>query len=122
VSTPAARELVELERGFWDAAGDRERYAAGLADDALHVFPGWGVAGRAAVLDGVASAEPWQDVRIDDPRVVPLGEDAAALVYTAVASRSGQSAYRAAITSVYRRTDGGWELALHQQTPLAATS
>jgi hypothetical protein len=114
-------ELLELEREFWNAAGDRERYAEKLADDAVHVFPGWGVADRDAVLEGVAAAKPWRDVRIDEPRVVPLGGGAAALVYTAVAVREDESSYRAAIASVYRRTDAGWELALHQQTPVEAT-
>jgi hypothetical protein len=111
-------ELLRLERGFWEAAGDRSRYEARLAPDAVHVFPGWGVAEREAVLSGVDGAEPWRDVRLDDPRVVELDESAAALVYTAVATRGGQSPYRAAITSVYRRSGGDWQLVLHQQTPL----
>jgi hypothetical protein len=114
-------ELLELERAFWRAAGDRERYAAALADDAVHVLPGWGVADREAVLEGVAAAKPWQDFRIEEPRVVPLGDGAAALVYTAVAVRADESPYRAAIASVYRRGATGWELAVHQQTPLAET-
>jgi ketosteroid isomerase-like protein len=112
-----ARELVALEELFWRAAGDRDAYASHLAGDALHVFPGWGVAERGAVLDGVAAAAPWTSFSIDEPRLVPLGDDAAALVYTARARRAGDE-YRAAVTSVYRRHDGGWRLVVHQQTPL----
>ncbi len=111
-------ELLELEDAFWRAAGDRERYAANLAPDAIHILPGWGVAGRDPVLDAVAGAEPWRTFAIDAPDVVSLGADAAALVYTARAQRAGSPVYAAAVTSVYRRRDGEWQLVLHQQTPL----
>ena len=110
--------LVAAEERFWLAAGDRGSYAAQLAPDAVHVFPGWGVAEREAVLQGVADARPWESFTIDDPRLVPLGPDAAALVYTTRATRGGDPAYHAAITSVYRRTAGAWRLVLHQQTPI----
>ena len=110
--------LAQLEDEFWNAAGDRDRYAAALADDAVHVFPGWGIAQRNAVLDGVAAADPWERVEIDDPQVVPLGDDAAALIYEARAQRGDGSPYVAAITSVYRRAGNGWMLVVHQQTPL----
>jgi hypothetical protein len=109
--------LLDREEAFWRAAGSRDAYEAGLAPDAVHVFPGWGVADRESVLDGVASARPWDDVAVDDPRLVPLDRDAAALVYVARARR-GRDEYRAAITSVYRRRDEDVELVLHQQTPL----
>lgn len=117
-----AGELLPLEVAFWRAAGDRERYAAGLAAGAVHVFPGWGITELDAVLDGVEAAEPWETFAIEEPRLVPLGEEAAALVYRARATRAGEPPYIAAITSVYRREAGAWRLALHQQTPLAGPS
>jgi hypothetical protein len=40
------QELLKIEEGFWRAAGDCDRYAEHLAADAVHVFPGWGVAAR----------------------------------------------------------------------------
>ena len=111
--------LVALEEGFWRAAGNSDAYAANVAGDAVHVFPGWGiVADLDRVLASVDSVEPWETFTIDDLQVVQLGTDAAALVYTTRAKRAGQDPYVAALTSVYRRTDDGWELALHQQTPL----
>jgi hypothetical protein len=70
------------------------------------------------VLESVESVEPWEAFTIDDVHTVPLGSDAAALVYTARAQRAGKPSYVAAMTSVYRRNDSGWELAVHQQTPL----
>jgi hypothetical protein len=111
-------ELLALEEGFWRAAGNRDAYAAHLADDAMHVFPGWGVTSdNERVLQAVASVEPWKTFSIDDLRIVELGADAAALVYTARARREGEEEYVAAMTSVYRRADGGWKLVIHQQTP-----
>jgi ketosteroid isomerase-like protein len=115
----ARDELLALEEGFWRAAGSRDSYAAHLADDAVHVFPGWGVTGDTErVLQAVESVEPWETFSIDDLRFVDLGDRAAALVYTAHAQRSGQDEYVAAMTSVYRRADDGWTLVIHQQTPL----
>jgi ketosteroid isomerase-like protein len=111
------RELVALEEDLWRAAGDAAAYASHLAGDAVHVFPGWGLAERDAVLDGVAAAAPWTSFSIEEPRILPLGDEAAALVYTARASREGTE-YRAGVTSVYRRDADGWRLVVHQQTPL----
>jgi hypothetical protein len=111
--------LLELEQSFWRAAGDCKRYAKMLASDAVHVFPGGGIAERQAVLDGVAHAEPWESVKIHDARIVALGDESAALVYSAHARRAEQPLYRAAITSVYRRRSDGWQLVVHQQTRLA---
>jgi predicted GH43/DUF377 family glycosyl hydrolase len=112
-------ELLSLEEGFWRAAGSRDSYAAHLADDAVHVFPGWGVTGdNERVLQAVETVEPWETFSIEDPRLVELGERAAVLVYTAHARRPGQDEYVAAMTSVYRLTDEGWTLVIHQQTPL----
>jgi hypothetical protein len=110
--------LVALEERFWQAAGDREGYEANLAHDAAHVFPGWGITDRERVLESVASVEPWQSFTMDDLQFVPLGDDAAALVYKTHAQRAGQPPYVAAMTSVYRRTGTGWELVVHHQTPL----
>ena len=86
-----AAALLKLEELFWHAASDRDRYADNLAVDAVHVFPGWGVADRDPVLDAVDQAEPWEAFTINDPRVVPLGSDAAAIVYRTRAKRVGQT-------------------------------
>jgi hypothetical protein len=115
-----ARTLLALEEDFWRASGDRDRYEANLAADAVHVFPGWGIADPDRVLSAVEAVEPWETFEIEDAKVVRLGDDAAAIVYHARARRAGQPEYVAAIISVYRRRDDAWELVLHQQTPLPA--
>jgi hypothetical protein len=112
------QQLLKIEEGFWRAAGDGDRYAEHLAADAVHVFPGWGIASRDAVLAGVSGADAWSSFAIEDPAVLILSDDTAALVYRAHAQRRDQPPYEAAITSVYRRRDGTWELVVHQQTPL----
>ena len=109
--------LLELEAAFWRAAGSRERYEQNLAADAVHVFPGWGVTERDRAVSAAADAAPWDEFNIEDPRLVELSEDVAALVYTARAVR-GENPYVAAMRSVYRREAGTWRLVLHQQTPL----
>jgi hypothetical protein len=116
-----AEELLQLEEAFWRAAGSRERYEENLAADAVHVFPGWGVTERERAVSSAADAPPWDDFSIDDPQLVELSDEVAALVYTARAVR-GENPYVAAMTSVYRREAGGWQLVLHQQTPLPADS
>jgi hypothetical protein len=110
--------LLELERSFWEAAGDRDAYARALATDALHVFPGVGVIDADAILQGAANAAPWESFTIEAPRVVQLGRDVAALIYTTEARRGSEPLYCAAITSIYRRERNRWLLAVHQQTPL----
>jgi hypothetical protein len=112
-------ELIALEEGFWRSAGSRHSYETRLADDAVHVFPGWGVTGdNERVLQAVEAVEPWESFSIESPRLVELGEGVAAIVYTTHARRAGEDEYVAAITSVYRRADEGWKLVIHQQTPL----
>jgi hypothetical protein len=112
-------DLLVLEEAFWRAAGSRDAYAAHLADDSVHVFPGWGVTSdNERVLQAVESVEPWASFVIEEPSLLELGTEAAALVYTARARRAGQDEYVAAMTSVYRATRDGWKLVIHQQTPL----
>jgi hypothetical protein len=114
------RELLRIEEDLWRAAGDRDRYGTSLAADAIHVFPGWGIATREAVLRGVAEADPWKTFSIRDPEVLVLSDETAALVYRARAQRRDEPPYTAAITSVYRRRSGSWELVIHQQTALSS--
>ena len=116
--TDQGEMLLQLERMFWQSAGDPEEYSTNLADDALHVVPGAGIEQRNEALAGVASAAAWQSFSIDDPTELELGDGARALVYTTRAHRAGGRDYRAAVTSVYRCESGKWRLVLHQQTPL----
>ena len=86
-----------------------------LADEALFVLPGGLVLDdRATILDSM-SGPPWDDYTLSDEGVVPLGPDAAAIVYRAD-GRRGDDRYNAHCTSTYVRIDGQWRLRMHQQT------
>ncbi len=60
--------------------------------------------------------EAWADVRIDEPRLLDLADDVAALVYRGSATRNGKP-YVANCASVYARHAGTWQMVLHQQSP-----
>jgi hypothetical protein len=112
--------LLELETEGWEAlSSDRgaDHYDAALTDDAVMVVPGT-VLSREDALTGIREAPPWSDFRIEDPRVVRLGADAAALTYRATASRAGQPPYVAIMTTAFVRSGTSWKVALHQQTPV----
>jgi ketosteroid isomerase-like protein len=89
-----------------------------MAEKGLAVMPDpAGVMGKADLV--AWSDEPislWTNVRIEDVRLIPLGDCVAALVYRGSAQRDGQ-AYTANISSVYVERDGSWQLLLHQQSP-----
>jgi uncharacterized protein (TIGR02246 family) len=110
------KEVIELERRFWLEASP-DLYRERMADDGLMVFPGPGVLDKEATLAAVERAGPWQDVAMDDVRVVPLADDAAALVYRATGRRQGEPPYTALVTSVHVRRDDRWQIVLHQQSP-----
>ena len=45
-----------------------------------------------------------------------LADDA--VIYKAIAQRSGSDVYRAMISSIYVLTKGEWKLVFHQQSPI----
>ncbi len=113
-------ELLELEAGFWRAAGDAGFYSRHLADDGVLVFSGPDlILDKAAALPAVAAAAPWESFEILAPRTLRWAPDVAALVYTARARRPGAGEMRAHVASVYARRGDAWELVLHQQSPFS---
>ena len=113
--------VVALEREGWRAlaAGrGRDFYEEVLLDDAVMVFP-VGAFGKAESLQGLAGAAPWDAYELRDVRVVHPVEGTATVVYSVVADRKGQPAYRALMSSTYVCCEGKWRLALHTQTPVA---
>ena len=112
--------LMDLEHRGWrslcDGTGDAV-YGELMTDDALMVLAHGRVLDRRAVVASLDGAPPWASYAIEHARVVPMGGDAAALVYLGTAVREDGVPFVAWMTSVYVRRDGGWGLALHQQTP-----
>lgn len=111
-------ELLELERAGWrslcESTGDGF-YGRLMTDDGLMVLVDGSVLDRAAVVASLGHAPPWASFEIREPRVVALGAESAALVYTGVARREGMELV-ARMSSAYVRVDGEWRLALYQQT------
>ncbi len=111
------RELLDLERGFWQAANDPAFYRKHTAEDAMFLLPP-GILDKRAILDAIGSSEEWTSFELHDLAQIRLGEGVAALCYRADANRAGVS-YAAAIASTYRRASSGeWQLVIHQQTPI----
>lgn len=113
-------ELLELERAFWEASssGDGEFYRTRAAPDALYVFPGpTGVLTNeecAGVVDG--NDTPWEWFRIADPRFLRIADAAWVLTYTSRAQHQGGRPFSMRVSTLYRRDEGEWKLAFHQQT------
>ncbi|MEH3141756.1 MAG: nuclear transport factor 2 family protein [Mycobacterium kyogaense] len=117
-------ELLALEHGGWrslcEGTGDRF-YGDVMTDDALMVLANGAVMDRATVVSALGQSPPWARYAIDDVQVITIAPDTAALVYTGTGWRDGpdnghEEPFVGAMSSVYHRADGGWKLALYQQT------
>ncbi len=121
-SSGAIDDLLELESGFWDAAGDGDFYREHMAAHGLCVLP-VGVLDKNDTVSAIEAADPWREFTFDQVREIDLGDDEVALCYQANAKRRADSGdYTALISSVYTRIGGSWKLTLHQQTPIDLTS
>ncbi len=111
------RDLVEMERSFWDAAGDGGYYERNMASDGRCLLP-TGILDRDATVAAIAESEPWADYELEDLVVHEIGLEGAVVGYRATASRGDDEPYRALVSTTYRRDGDRWELVVHQQTPL----
>lgn len=108
------RELLAIEERLWTAGA--EAYRDTLIAEALLVVP-YQVLDKDSTVTAIGAAPRWDDVRFEEPRVVPLGSDSAIVAYRAVGTR-GETVYSALVSSTYVRRQGSWLLAFHHQTPL----
>lgn len=117
---PLLDELLTLEHAGWHSlctgSGD-EFYGRTMTDDARMVMGNGSVMTHDDVVSALADAPAWASYEIDDPVVVRMGDDAAALVYMGTGRRPDGGHFTGVMTSVYARDSNGWRLALHQQTP-----
>lgn len=115
-------ELLELEHRGWRSLCDGTGaafYGELMTSDGVMVLAHGQALSRRGVIDSLREAPPWQSYEIDEERLIPLGESAAALVYRGRAYREGaEAAFTALMSSVYVRREAGWALALYQQTPV----
>ncbi len=118
-----ADALLDLERAGWESLcrGTAGQFYGGMMTaDAVMVLANGQVMSRDEVVTALGDAPSWSSYAIEDPRVVPIGADTAALVYTGTARREGDDPpFVGAMTSVYVRVGDKWKLALYQQTPVS---
>ncbi|MCC3763485.1 nuclear transport factor 2 family protein [Glycomyces sp. TRM65418] len=115
-------ELLDLERSGWIAlceGAGADFYGSTMTEKGRMVLAHGLALDRKATIDSLVDAPPWAGFEIADADFIPIGEDAAAIVYTAKAWRDDPDRpFRALMSSTYLRTDEGWRLALYQQTPI----
>lgn len=114
-------ELVDLETAVWEAlvAGDAGADVASLTDDFLGVYP-TGLAGRDDHGEQLADGPTVASFEIVEPRMLPIDDDHALLVYRADYRRpgvtgTGESMY---VSSLWERRDGRWLNSFSQDTPV----
>lgn len=114
--------LMDLERQGWDSLTRSEGgdfYGRLMTDEAVMILVNGMVLGRDAIASSLNESPPWDAYETTDERLVPVGDDTAALVYRATATRAGEAdPFTALMTSVYRLLDGEPRLALYQQTAI----
>lgn len=114
--------LVRLELAGWTSLCDgtgSDFYGSIMTDNAVMVLADGVARERDEVIASLRDAPAWAAYEITDERLVELGADAAALIYTARAFRAaGGPPFVGIMTSVYVREAGQWRLALYQQTPM----
>jgi hypothetical protein len=89
-----------------------------MTPDGVMVLADGTVMGREEVVAALRESPPWASYEIAGVRTVSAAGDAAVLVYTGRAWRTGDSEpFTATMTSTYVRTAEGWRLALYTQTP-----
>lgn len=120
MSALTLERLLELEHRGWDSlcrSTGGTHYGAIMTPEAVMVLTNGMVLDRDTIAASLNDSPPWADYELRDARLIPTGTDAAALVYTASATRNGQDEpFVALMTSVYRIVDGDIRLALYQQT------
>lgn len=117
--------LLDIERRGWDSLCESTGgsfYGGLMTADAVMVLANGAVMDRESVVESLEQAPPWRTYEIKDVRVIGTGSESATLVYVGTAYREGEEpAFVGVMSSVYRRHDDAWRLALYQQTPIPNT-
>lgn len=114
-----AAEIEACERAVWQALADGDAAAdrAALAADFLGLYPD-GFAGREDHAGQLARGPTVTEFALSQLRVLPLGPDHALIAYAARYRRPGRGADEEIyVSSVWRRSGGGWENLFSQDTP-----
>lgn len=114
--------LLALERRGWDAlcaSAGGTFYGELMTEEAVMILVNGMVLDRDTVARTLNDSPPWASYAITDARLLPIGPDTAALLYTATAEREGQvEPFVALMASHYCIVGGEPKLALYQQTTI----
>lgn len=111
--------LLHEEHEAWDAILDGrggEYYQSSLTRDGLVIVPG-AIITRDQIAASFEGGEPWEEYEIREPAIIRLGDHSGILAYRVILRRGGDLV-RLAMSTTYLFEDGGWCVALHQQTPV----
>ena len=116
------KELVELEKQFWEALKDKDvETAVRLTHDPCVITGAQGIArvDRKA-FEGMLTGAPWliNDYDLEDVQVEMLSDDVAIVAYKATEDLTVEGKpvkLEAADTSTWVRRDGHWLCALHTE-------
>lgn len=115
-------EALAVEHAGWDSLCESTGgtfYGQLMLPDAVFVLANGMVMTRDDVAGSLDGAPGWESYDISNARLIPIGEESAALVYRAESSRPDLTEpFVALMSSIYRRVDGELRLALYQQTTI----
>ena len=114
-------KLLSIEHAGWRSLCDGTAsnfYSNLMTTDGQMIFTNGMSATRADVVAMLKDAPPWDGYEIRDAELIDLGARAAALVYTGVGRRDVGDDFIAKMTSVYKRAEQGWQLALYTQAKM----
>jgi hypothetical protein len=117
------QELIRLEEQGWQALiekgyAGRTFYSSILREEAVMLFPGGLLLqGKQAILETIGP-QPWQSFQMEGVQTISLSENTGVVLYKVTAQHNGPEPYVALISSTYARSDGTWQMVLHQQTPV----
>lgn len=114
--------LLDLERGFWDAAGKPDGgqyYEENFHDEGILLLPfDGGMLDKKSVIPIIPQSDSWKQYDFSNIKVLPIGDESAALCYEVHASH-GDDQFHAYVCSVYvRQNSNSWQMLTHQQTAL----
>lgn len=117
--TQLMAHLLQLEKGFWDAAGtDGLFYDQHMSEKSTMILPfAAGRMNKEETLTTVRQAGKWSGYAFDNPELIEINDVCVILTYTTSANRDKGVKYTAHISSVYTQENDKWKILVHQQTP-----
>lgn len=115
----AEKEVVKLERKFWDEAANPAFVEEIFAEDGITIFDPARVIEKAEAVQRSAQSEPWAEVKLEDVTTRQLTPDCVVVAYQGTARKRGEKkGYRSSICSTYVRKGGRWQLGATIRQPL----